>query len=249
MTKIEKFIVRGGDNYNYLVISDREDTAIAIDPLDTETVCALAEAHGVKITHVLITHGHDDHTGGATIIAAETGASIIGHKDIAEVTQAVGDGEKIVCGTIPVATLETPGHTYDSICYLVNGTLFTGDTVFFAGAGNCYSGDAGSLYESFVRKLFILPDTTKLAVGHEYARKNLEFALSVEPENFVTQQLLKRIGDELMPESTLGEERKYNPFFRITDEQYIDALEKKVNQIITDPKEAFLITRELRNRW
>ena len=247
--RVERFIVTGGDNYNYLVISDKGKTAIAIDPIEPTRMVGVANEEEVTISHILITHGHDDHTGGAEELAEQTGARIIGHKDIPCVKEPIRHNDKRACETIAIQALETPGHTFDSICYLVDGTLYTGDTVFYSGAGNCFSGDADKLYESFSNILTKLPDLTKLYVGHEYALKNLKFAASIEPENQTIIEKMARVAKEEMPISTIGEERMYNPFFRFGDEVYREALEIKMNRIINDPKEVFLITRELRNQW
>lgn len=247
--RVKRFIIQGGDNYNYLVVSDKGKSAIAIDPLDNDRLLSIAAEEDVSISHILVTHGHADHTGGVKSLAKTTGAKVIGHKDIGCVTLSMNHKEKKACETIEIEALVTPGHTFDSICYLIDGALYTGDTVFFSGAGNCNSGDADALYESFSTILTKLPDATTLYVGHEYAQRNLEFAQSIETENETVSSKLMHVKDEAMPLSTIGDEKEYNPFFRFLNEEYVEALETKLGRIINDPKEVFLITRELRNRW
>ena len=245
---IERFIVSGGDNYNYLLVGSNGG-AVAVDPLENETVLSLAKKHNATITHILITHGHYDHTGGATELAKATGAAIVGHKTISIVTEPMSHNETRQFGGITVTALETPGHTFDSICYHSEEVLFTGDTIFFSGAGNCHSGDPEKLFESFSGILAKLSDATALYVGHEYAKRNLEFAASIEPDNPAIEKRLSVVASETTPLSTIGDERTYNPFFRFADESFHAALGHTIGKEIKDSKEAFLQTRELRNNW
>jgi hydroxyacylglutathione hydrolase len=240
--EIERFIVTRGDNYNYILFCDKEKTAIAIDPLENEKIEALLKAREYALTHILITHGHGDHTMGAQALSEATGAEIIGHRDISIVNNPISN-KKFLCGTVEVQPFLTPGHTSDSICYLIKDKIFTGDTLFFAGAGNCYNGSVDDLYDSFSQILLTFPDSTRVYPGHEYAVRNLQFALSLEPDNKVIQKRISEVKNNVTPPSTIAEERSYNPFLRFKDETFIEVLEIKINAIITDQKEAFLITR------
>ena len=135
-------------NFNYLVVCPETGDAPAIDPLEYQKCLAAAEKHGWTITQILNTHEHGDHTGGNKGMVKATGASIIAHSNakdrIPNVTRGVGAGDVIKVGeTVDLECLDTPGHTMSHICLLSKTdqpALFSGDTLFNAGAGNCHNG-------------------------------------------------------------------------------------------------------------
>ncbi|MDH3752157.1 MAG: hydroxyacylglutathione hydrolase family protein, partial [Gammaproteobacteria bacterium] len=135
-------------NFNYLLTCPETGDALAIDPLDFSKCLAAAEKHGWTITQILNTHEHGDHTGGNTAMVKATGATIIAHanaKDrIPNMSRGVGAGDVIKVGTtVDLECLDTPGHTMSHICLLSKTdqpALFSGDTLFNAGAGNCHNG-------------------------------------------------------------------------------------------------------------
>jgi len=159
--------------------------------------------------------------------------------------------------TVELECLDTPGHTLSHICLLSHTeqpALFSGDTLFNAGAGNCHSGKVELLYESFSAQLARLPDTTRLFPGHEYLTRNLEFTLDREPDNSAAQALLaeakSRNGGEA-PVTTLGQEKQVNTFFRLSSPTVIARLRAAFPQIGEQPdaRTVFLKLRELRNSW
>jgi len=133
--------------------------------------------------------------------------------------------------------------------------LFSGDTLFNAGAGNCHSsGRPDLLFETFTQQLARLPDATRIYPGHEYFVRNLEFSLDREPGNTAAAALLERCrgGDPAAaPVTTLGEEKAVNTFFRLQNPQLIARLRAKFPEIGPQPdaKTVFLKLRELRNKW
>ena len=149
-------------NYNYLVACEATGEALAIDPLDHERCYDVARERGFDITQILNTHEHGDHTGGNAGLIAATGAALIAHADagvrIDSVDRGVRAGDVIRVGrTIELECLDTPGHTLCHICLLAHApepALFSGDTLFNAGAGNCHNGGHPEpLYETFARQL------------------------------------------------------------------------------------------------
>ena len=149
-------------NYNYLIACPESGEALAIDPLDHEKCLNAARVKGWQITQILNTHEHHDHTGGNAAVVAATGAKVIAHHSagsrIAGVDRGVKAGDVIKVGkTVELECMDTPGHTMCHICLRSHGdrpALFSGDTLFNAGAGNCHNGgNPEDLYATFVEQL------------------------------------------------------------------------------------------------
>jgi glyoxylase-like metal-dependent hydrolase (beta-lactamase superfamily II) len=181
-------------NFVYL-IGDRETgEAMAIDPAyDVQGILELLAADDMRLVGALATHYHPDHVGGAM-----AGHGIQGVKEVlaaapvpihvqadeapwvARVTGASdGDlvehrsGDTVTVGEIPITLVHTPGHTPGSQCFLVDGKLIAGDTLFLDGCGrtDLPGGDPAQLYESLTQKLAKVPDDTILYPGHLYSEK------------------------------------------------------------------------------
>ncbi|HEV7915265.1 MAG TPA: MBL fold metallo-hydrolase, partial [Albitalea sp.] len=214
-------------NFNYLIACPESGEALAIDPLDHQKCLAAAKARGWEITQILNTHEHHDHTGGNAAVVAATGAKVIAHhragSRIAGVDRGVKAGDVIKVGkTVELECLDTPGHTMCHIClrsHTEQPALFSGDTLFNAGAGNCHNGgNAGDLYTTFVEQLAKLPDATRVYPGHDYIENNLRFTLDREPDNDEARRMLDRLQGQDPDNAyvtTLGVESKVNTFLRL----------------------------------
>ncbi len=250
-------------NFNYLVACPETGEALAIDPLDHEKTLATAKVKGWQITQVLNTHEHRDHTGGNEAVVAATGAKLIAHyragARIAGVDRGVKAGDVIKVGkTVELECLDTPGHTLCHIClrsHTEQPALFAGDTLFNAGAGNCYNGgDVNELYATFVDQLARLPDNTQVYPGHDYIENNLRFTLAREPDNAAAKALLPSVTDHDPAKSvvtTLKDEKQFNTFFRLTSASVIAKLRESFPDLPDEPdaKTVFIKLRELRNQW
>jgi hydroxyacylglutathione hydrolase len=250
-------------NFHYLIACPETGEALAVDPLDWQMCLAAAQARGWQVTQILNTHEHGDHTGGNAGLVGATGAKLMAHAAAASriggVDRGLGKGDVIRVGkTVELECLDTPGHTMSHICLLSHTeqpALFSGDTLFNAGAGNChYGGRPESLYETFAAQLARLPDSTRLYPGHEYLTRNLEFTLDREPGNTDAEHLLHRVKGmkaEDVPVTTLGEEKRVNTFFRLRSPVVIERLRRLFPDIGEKPdaKTVFLKLRELRNSW
>ena len=250
-------------NFNYLVACAATGDAVAIDPLDYEKCLNLARDRNWTITQILNTHEHGDHTGGNKAVVAATGAKIIAHKNsggrIPNVDVGVAAGDVINIGTtVELECLDTPGHTMSHICALSKTeppALFSGDTMFNAGAGNCHNGGHPSeLYDTFRDQLEKLDDNTLLYPGHDYLLNNLEFTLDREPDNEAARELLATCksqdpNDALV--TTLAQEREINTFLRLDSASVIARLRQQNPDMgeKPDPRDVFLKLRELRNSW
>jgi len=250
-------------NFNYLIACPESGEALAIDPLDFNKCLAVADDMGWTITQILNTHEHGDHTGGNKGMVEATGASIIAHNNakdrIPNMSRGVGAGDVIKVGkTVNLECLDTPGHTMSHICLLSKTdqpALFSGDTMFNAGAGNCHNGGhPEELYETFEKQLRNLPDNTLIYPGHDYLVNNLQFTLDREPDNDTARQMLHDYANQDPDEAlitTLSQEREINTFFRLDNPSVIARLQDEYPDIGDAPSErsVFLRLRELRNRW
>ncbi len=250
-------------NFHYLVACPESGEALAIDPLEWGLCLAAARARGWSITQILNTHEHWDHTGGNAGLVNATHAKLLAHAKAASliegVDQGLNQGDVIRVGrTVELECLDTPGHTFAHICLYAHGdapALFSGDTLFNAGAGNCHStGRPDLLYETFATQLARLPDATRLFPGHEYLARNLEFTLDREPDNQDAAQLLASLRggtDGAAPVTTLGQEKDVNTFFRLQNPRVIAGLSERFPELGDNPeaKAVFLKLRELRNNW
>ncbi|MAJ24508.1 MAG: hydroxyacylglutathione hydrolase [Rickettsiales bacterium] len=249
-------------NFNYLIACPKTREAIAVDPLAYNLCLKEAKKNELNIVAVINTHEHLDHTGGNEKIIAHTGAKLYAHnnaiKTIKGVDVGLRAGDKIKIGnSINIDILDTPGHTMAHICLLVRGSedaLFCGDTLFNAGVGNCHNGgNPLSLYNTFYNQLVKLDKKTKIFPGHDYLSNNLEFTLSLEPNNkhaFDLLQLSKKEGFSTNYVSSFETELKVNTFFRLKEASIVETLKSKSLLSKNDsPQEVFLALRELRNKW
>jgi len=250
-------------NFNYLIACDETGDALAIDPLDYAKCLSVARERGWNITQIVNTHEHGDHIGGNKALVSATGAKVIAHKDagrrIPNVDRGVGRGDIVKVGnTVELECLDTPGHTMSHICLLSHAdqpALFSGDTLFNAGAGNCHNGGHPTeLYATFASQLEKLASHTRVYPGHDYLVNNLRFTLDREPDNVTAQKMLETYGNQDPGNAyitTLGEERQINVFFRLTSPTIIGRLRKAFPEIgsTPDPRTVFLKLRELRNSW
>jgi hydroxyacylglutathione hydrolase len=250
-------------NFNYLIACAQTGEALAIDPLDHAKCLAAAKARGWQITQILNTHEHHDHTGGNAAVVAATGAKVIAHHRtggrIEGVDRGVKAGDVIKVGkTVELECLDTPGHTMCHIClrsHTDQPALFSGDTLFNAGAGNCHNGgDPAALYASFVDQLARLPDDTQVYPGHDYIENNLRFTMAREPDNAAAQALLPEVAGHDPARAvvtTLAQEKQFNTFLRLSSPSVIAKLRESFPDLPERPdaKTVFIKLRELRNSW
>ena len=248
-------------NFNYLIACPETGDALAIDPLDFQQCADIANRKGWKITQILNTHEHHDHIEGNSPLKRLTGAKLLAHRDapIDDVDIGLAGGDSVKVGhTVELSVIDTPGHTMSHICLLSNSpipALFSGDTLFNAGVGNCHGGGhPEALFETFNHCFSELDDSTLVYPGHDYIVNNLRFTLDREPGNTRAAQLLKRVvnQDPAQPlVTTIGLERQINCFLRLDNKEIIQNLGSVIERFPKSPKskDVFLALRELRNHW
>ena len=218
------------DNYIWLVSTGGNHCAV-VDPGDAAPVLETLKRQGLELDSILLTHHHSDHVGGVPRLVEATGATVYGPPDprIAGIDHAVGEGDIVNLKALDLsfAVLEVPGHTSSHIAFHGHDSLFCGDTLFSVGCGRLFEGTPQQMQES-LDKLAALPETTRVFCAHEYTLSNCDFARQVEPGNAdlarrASQvEALRTTGHITLP-STLGEEKRVNPFLRTRDGAVVEA--------------------------
>jgi hydroxyacylglutathione hydrolase len=227
-----------GDNYSYVIACEETGEAAIIDAPEPEPVVKRVEAMGVRVTKVLSTHHHLDHTAANPDLAKRYDAPVYGHVSdagrIPGFTDGLEEGDSIAVGRQTARILFVPAHTSGHIAYVFEEAeaAFTGDTLFVGGCGRLFEGTAEMMFTALHDKLGSLPDGVRIYCGHEYTESNLTFAAHVEPDNGAVKRKLAEVRKararaaanwhdatpaEMTVPSTVGEERAINPFVRASD--------------------------------
>lgn len=204
--KVERFAIGMLGTNCYLVIDEETHQAVVIDPADCPSyLIGHMKSEGLKLTAILLTHGHFDHTMGIDGFLKEYAVPVYVHEDEEELmnqpqlnlsaeysseytfgkAEYIKEGQTLHLAGYDFEVIHTPGHTKGGCCYYVRseGALFSGDTLFHSSVGRTDfpGGSSSELVRSIREKLMILPDDTHVYPGH-------------------------------MGETTIGYERTYNPF-------------------------------------
>ena len=212
------------DNYGVLLHDQDTGATASIDAPEAAPIEAALKATGWKLTDILVTHHHADHTGGIVALKEKYKCRVVAPAAEADtipvVDQTVREGDKVTVGKLSGSVIETPGHTNGHVTYWFHADklAFVGDTLFSIGCGRVIEGTPGMMWRSLV-KLRDLPNDTEIYCGHEYTAANIRFARTIEPDNpvlaareaQVTQQIAQ--GEPTIP-VTIGDEKLANPFLR-----------------------------------
>jgi hydroxyacylglutathione hydrolase len=223
------------DNYGFLVHDPESGETATIDTPDAEEILRQAELAGWRITQIWNTHHHPDHAGGNKAVKLATDCTVVApeadrHR-IPEVDVGVKEGDEVKLGAHVATVRETPGHTTGHVVYHFagDGIAFVGDTLFALGCGRLFEGSPEDMWSS-LKKLLDMPDDTTVYCAHEYTQANARFALTVDPDNPDLLARADRVdaarakGEPTVP-TTIGLERKTNPFLRPDSEGIRKTLE------------------------
>ncbi len=167
-------------NFSYLLAHPLTGEAAVIDPAwDVPGIFAAASERGLNIETIILTHSHSDHAHGVAELVGLTGAVVVTHAlELPGVSKSYpGDvlgvtSEPWALGDIPMRLIHTPGHTRGSLSILIDGRLFTGDTLNVGSIGSpgTESGLIEALWRTAQRTLKQLPDATIIHPGHDAGR-------------------------------------------------------------------------------
>jgi hydroxyacylglutathione hydrolase len=207
------------DNYIWLIHNDQN--SVIVDPGDAGPVISALERKNLNLVAILITHHHADHIGGVMELQEKYPHIKIfapqkDKYDFVNISLKNGDEINIPELQINYKIIEIPGHTRGHIAYYDKKNLFCGDTLFACGCGKIFDGTHEQMYNS-LKKISALPKDTKIYCAHEYTKKNISFALSLDPDdtNLKLRKALVSNIKNTIP-SSLEEELKTNPFLKCT---------------------------------
>jgi len=243
------------DNFGVLVHDPATGATASIDAPEAEPVEAALKQTGWRLTDILVTHHHGDHTGGIKALKDHYHCRVTAPRAeaarIPAVDVEVSEGDEVKVGSINARVLETPGHTAGHISYWFadEQLAFVGDTLFSIGCGRVIEGTPEMMWNSLL-KLRALPDGTKVYCGHEYTAANIRFAKTIEPNNkdlAAREQEVTSLlaNNKSTVPSLLGAEKKENVFLRAD----IPAVAAAVGLSGHSPAEVFAEVRARKNKF
>lgn len=245
------------DNYIWLIYQPKTCSAVIVDPGEALPVLQILNARSIQLCAIFLTHHHGDHCNGVTEILKHFNVPVYGSKkeNIPLCSHLIEENHIIPIEKLGISfqVLEVPGHTLGHIAYFDGKHLFCGDTLFTGGCGRLFEGTAEQMLSSLI-KLKSLPPETLIYCGHEYTLANLEFAITLEPNNRVLKERLaltriKRAEQKPTVPSTIAVELETNPFLRTNVPTVIEAVNRLSGQKLTKEPEIFLWIREHKNQF
>lgn len=244
------------DNYIWSVHNDKH--ALVVDPGDAKPVIAFLNEHAISLEVILITHHHYDHTGGiAELREHYPHVKIYGphNPNIKGLTHRLSENDSVDIAVFGLSfdILQTPGHTLDHIVYVNEDFIFCGDTLFSGGCGRMFEGTP-EVFHASLQKLATLPASTKVYCTHEYTQANLEFAISIEPQNkallaYRDWVIKQRKAEQITLPSSIENECAINPFLRCHNTSVKQSVFKNVGNTTINDVETFAKLRQLKDNF
>ncbi len=222
------------DNFGVLIHDPATGATASIDAPEAAPVEAALAKTGWRLTDILVTHHHGDHTAGIGELKAHHKCRVVAPRNeaarIAHVDETAGEGDAVQVGALAGRVIDTPGHTAGHISYFfpADRLAFVGDTLFSIGCGRVIEGTPQMMWNSLL-KLRALPDDTRFYCGHEYTDANIRFAKTIEPGNKALAARADEVaklaaaGQPTIP-ATIGAEKAANPFLRADNAEVAQSL-------------------------
>lgn len=204
------------DNFAYLIHGPAG--TVLVDAPDAGPIRRRLEDRKRRLTHILVTHDHQDHIGGLAALKEWSGAVVIAPAGsrVPQADREARGGERLDVAGLGLDVIWTPGHcaAHASFHLPAAAAVFTGDCLFGAGCGRLFGNPPEIMWNS-LQRLAALPDATRVYFGHEYTVSNLRFALTVEPGNAaLARRLAAAEAATPTSPSTIALEKATNPFLR-----------------------------------
>ncbi|RMH17442.1 MAG: hydroxyacylglutathione hydrolase [Gammaproteobacteria bacterium] len=247
------------DNYIWAYrIADTSTDVLLVDPGEAESIMNYCSDHGLVPRAILVTHNHLDHVGGIMEIQNHVQIPVYGPARTARFCShfiSLEDTQDFMIEGCRIRVIRVPGHTLDHLAYHIekDQILFCGDTLFSSGCGYLFEGTYEQMYAS-LKRLASLPDETLCCCTHEYTLANLDFALTVEPDNphlhekLALSRALRSNQKPTLP-TTLANEHLTNPFLRCHIPEVRRAAERHEGRSLDHPVEVFASLRKWKNRF
>ncbi len=212
------------DNYGVLLHDPGSGATAAIDAPEAGPIEAALASAGWRLTDILVTHHHGDHTAGIAELKQHHRCRVVAPRGEANriplVDETVAEGDSVRVGALAGRVIDTPGHTAGHISYFfpAEKLAFVGDTLFSIGCGRVIEGNPEMMWHSLI-KLRDLPDDTRFYCGHEYTAANIRFAKTIEPNNAALAARAEEVArltaahKPTIP-ATIAAEKAANPFLR-----------------------------------
>jgi len=246
------------DNYIWSIETQESDHFVVVDPGDAQVVIDHALQIQKKLSAILVTHHHGDHTGGIASLTAHFGSiPVYGPQSspYQGISHPLQEHSRINVLGVAFKVIEIPGHTLDHIAYFnhQHELLFCGDTLFLAGCGRVFEGTPEQMHDS-LNKIMALPPTTAVYPTHEYSLANLEFAMAVDDSNVALKWVQKnckelREKNQVTLPTNLAQEAAINPFVRVDHKAVIKSAQKYKDQVLNQPSQVFAALRQWKNQF
>lgn len=241
------------DNYIWMLQRQGTRRVVVVDPGQAAPVLKRLRDEKLELEAILVTHHHHDHTGGVQALLDFAAVPVYGPDNpaIDSITETLKEGDTLTVLDEKFQIFEVPGHTLDHIAFvstsLKQPLLFCGDSLFSAGCGRLFEGNAEQMFTSLMKYIHLQPETF-VYPAHEYTLANINFAIAVEPDNHKLQKyqawcIKKRESDQPTLPTTIGTEMAINPFLRSGEPTVAKGVEKHFAISVIDPVEVFRQTR------
>ena len=243
------------DNYAYLIRDEKTNKNILVDAPEHGPIETYLDKKAMSLDAILITHHHNDHIDGINYLKTKYSPKVIGAKRdkhrLPPLDIEVEEGKELKIGSKTFEIYDVDGHTIGHIAYglMEDKALFSGDSLMVMGCGRLFEGTPEDMWKS-LKKLKQLPKDIMIYSGHEYTKSNIEFALSVDPQNEKLKARRIRTLDSIAKgiptvPSTLEEELETNPFLRESEASILDNIETTES----DPISRFAKIRALKDNF